>query len=73
VAEGYYDMATPYFAVEYTLAHMAVDPRVRAGIVTERFSAGHMVYIDGPSMTKLREGLRRFIDGALPTATRAER
>lgn len=73
VAEGYYDMATPYFAVEYTLAHMSVDPRVRAGIMTERFEAGHMVYIDSPSMTKLREGLRKFIDGALPQAQRAQR
>jgi carboxypeptidase C (cathepsin A) len=73
VAEGYYDMATPYFAVEYTLAHMSVDPRVRAGIVTERFEAGHMVYIDAPSMTKMRDGLRRFIDSALPQAQRAER
>lgn len=73
VAEGYYDMATPYFAVEYTLAHMSVDPRVRAGIMTDRFEAGHMVYIDSPSMTKLREGLRKFIDGALPQAQRAQR
>jgi carboxypeptidase C (cathepsin A) len=73
VAEGYYDMATPYYAVEYTLAHMSVDPRVRGGIVTERFEAGHMVYIDSPSMTKMREGLRRFIDSALPQAQRAER
>ena len=73
VAEGYYDMATPYFAVEYTLAHMSVDPRVRAGITTQRFEAGHMVYIDGPSMAKLRDGLRRFIDGALAQPQRAQR
>lgn len=73
VAEGYYDMATPYFAVEYTLAHMSVDPHVRAGITTQRFEAGHMVYIDAPSMVKLREGLRRFIDGALPQQARAQR
>ena len=73
VAEGYYDMATPYYAVEYTLAHMSVDPRIRAGIMTEHFEAGHMVYIDAPSMTKMREGLRRFIDGALPQAQRAQR
>jgi carboxypeptidase C (cathepsin A) len=59
--------------VEYTLAHMSVDPHVRAGITTERFEAGHMVYIDGPSMTRLREGLRKFIDGALPQAQRAQR
>ena len=73
VAEGYYDMATPYYAVEYTLAHMSVDPRIRSGIMTEHFEAGHMVYIDAPSMTKMREGLRRFIDGALPQAQRAQR
>ena len=73
VAEGYYDMATPYFAVEYTLAHMSVDPRIRSGIMTERFEAGHMVYIDAASMTKMREGLRKFIDGALPQAQRAQR
>ena len=73
VAEGYYDMATPYFAVEYTLAHMQVEPKIRAGITTERFEAGHMVYIDSPSMVKLREGLRKFIDSALPQAQRAQR
>ena len=73
VAEGYYDMATPYFAVDYTLAHMSVDPRIRSGIMTERFEAGHMVYIDAPSMTRMREGLRKFIEGALPQAQRAQR
>jgi carboxypeptidase C (cathepsin A) len=73
VAEGYYDMATPYFAVEYTLAHMNVDPRVRANIMVDRFAAGHMMYIEAQSMAKMREGLRRFIDGALPQAQRAER
>ncbi len=65
VAEGYYDMATPYYAVEWTLAHMAVAPNVRANITRDRFTAGHMVYVDGPSMTKLRTDLRRFIDASV--------
>jgi carboxypeptidase C (cathepsin A) len=73
VAESYYDMATPYYAVEYTLAHMAVDPAIRAKITIDRFAAGHMMYIEAASMVKLRDGLRRFIDGALPQAQRAER
>lgn len=64
VAMGYYDMATPYWAVEYTLSHLTVAPSVRANIMTERFTAGHMMYIDDASMTKLREGLRTFIAGA---------
>ncbi|HEX4684285.1 MAG TPA: hypothetical protein VH277_16320 [Gemmatimonadaceae bacterium] len=61
VAEGYYDGATPYFAVEYTLSHMSVDPRVQKNnITTGRFYAGHMMYIDEPSMKKLRADLDRF-------------
>jgi carboxypeptidase C (cathepsin A) len=65
VAEGYYDMATPYWAVEYTLSHLNVDPRLREAITVQRFQAGHMMYIDEPSMRQLRAGLRTFIDGAL--------
>ena len=63
VAMGYYDMATPYFAVEYTLAQLKVAPEVQRNIVTEYFTAGHMMYIDQPSAAKLRAGIRRFIDG----------
>jgi len=67
VAMGYYDMATPYWAVQYTLDHMTVEPKVRASrIHTDHFTAGHMMYIDAVSMKKLRADLRSFIDGALP-------
>lgn len=67
VAMGYYDMATPYWAVQYTLDHMTVSPQVRASrIQTDHFTAGHMMYIDAASMRKLRADLRRFIVDALP-------
>jgi carboxypeptidase C (cathepsin A) len=66
VAEGYYDAATPYWAVEYTLSHLSIDPKVaKDNITTGRFDAGHMVYIDGPSMKKLRSDLEKFYDGAV--------
>jgi carboxypeptidase C (cathepsin A) len=66
VAEGYYDAATPYYAAEWTLAHMDVSPDVRAHNVTVgRFTAGHMVYIDQPSMKRLRADLAKFIDAAV--------
>ena len=64
VAMGYYDMATPYFAVEYTLGQLRMAPEVRSNIVTDYFAAGHMMYIDEASASKLRTGIRRFIDGA---------
>jgi carboxypeptidase C (cathepsin A) len=67
VAMGYYDMATPYWAVQYTLDHMAVEPGVRKNrIHTDHFTAGHMMYIDAASMKKLRADLRKFIDEAAP-------
>jgi carboxypeptidase C (cathepsin A) len=46
VAAGYYDMATPYFAMEYTLNHMNLDPSQRNNIRTTYYEAGHMMYID---------------------------
>ncbi len=45
VAEGYYDMATPYFAAEYTLSHMRLDPSARSNITIKRYEAGHMMYM----------------------------
>jgi carboxypeptidase C (cathepsin A) len=65
VAMGYYDMATTYWSVQYTLDHMTLDPKIRAGIKVGHFEAGHMMYIDRPSMAKLRAELRAFYDGAV--------
>jgi carboxypeptidase C (cathepsin A) len=70
VAMGYYDMATPYYAVEYTLGQLRIAPEVRANIATDYFAAGHMMYIDDSSAAKLRAGLRRFIDAAAKQADR---
>ncbi|MDB4907712.1 MAG: peptidase serine carboxypeptidase [Gemmatimonadetes bacterium] len=65
VAEGYYDAATPLGAVEYTLSHMSVDPKIaKSNITVERYSAGHMMYIDEPSMKKLRSDLEKFFNAA---------
>jgi carboxypeptidase C (cathepsin A) len=65
VAEGYYDAATPYFAVQYTLSHLSIDPKVaKNNITVGRFDAGHMMYIDAPSMKKLRSDLERFYNSA---------
>jgi carboxypeptidase C (cathepsin A) len=45
VASGYYDLATPYFATDYTLAHLGLDPSQRSRVVTSEYEAGHMMYI----------------------------
>jgi carboxypeptidase C (cathepsin A) len=61
VAMGYYDTATPYYAVEYTIDHLAISPEARANITTGYYAAGHMVYIDDPSMKQFRADLGKWM------------
>jgi carboxypeptidase C (cathepsin A) len=65
VASGYYDLATPYYATEYTLSHMNLDPVVRPNIHVEEFETGHMVYIDYNAMIKLKDAVSTFIRDAI--------
>ena len=65
-AAAYYDGATPYFATDYTIAHLSVDPRLlKNNVQVERYTAGHMMYIDEANARKLRADLSRFYAGAL--------
>jgi carboxypeptidase C (cathepsin A) len=65
VAMGYYDMATPYFAAEYTIHHISLDPMLLRNISTGYYEAGHMMYIDDRSHTKLRADIGKFIQDSL--------
>ena len=62
VAMGYYDMATPYYAVQYTMHHISLDPALLKNFSTGYYEAGHMMYIDEKSIAKLRADVRKFID-----------
>jgi len=63
LALGYYDLATPHFATEYTLSHMDLDPSVRSNFVTAYYEAGHMLYLDVPSLTRLKSDVSQFMQG----------
>jgi carboxypeptidase C (cathepsin A) len=65
VASGYYDMATPYYAVEYTLSHISIDPSLMKNFSTSYYEAGHMMYIDEKSLTKLHTDVTRFMQESL--------
>lgn len=66
VANGYYDLATPYFATEYTFNHLQIDPSLKSNITMKDYQAGHMMYIHSPSLAQLKEDLTAFINGAVP-------
>ena len=65
VASGYYDLATPFFATEYTLSHMGLDPTQRTRIVTHEYEAGHMMYIKLEELGKLKKDVAEFIESSL--------
>lgn len=61
VASGYYDMATPYFAAEYTVSAMNLDPQLRRNFTFTYYEAGHMMYIEKESLRKLKTDVSGFI------------
>jgi carboxypeptidase C (cathepsin A) len=65
VANGYYDLATPYFATEYTIGHLGLDESLRNNIRMAYYEAGHMMYIHLPALEELKKDLAEFIDQAL--------
>ena len=60
VASGYYDMATPFFAAEYTMNHLGVPEAMRGQITIAEYEAGHMMYIDEESLVKFKDDVAAF-------------
>ncbi len=65
VANGYYDLATPFFATENTFARMALDPELSDNVTMSYYESGHMMYIHIPSLLKLRAEVEGFVRGAI--------
>ena len=61
IASGFYDMATPYFAAEYTISAMNLEPVLRNNISVSYYEAGHMMYIQKTSLQKLKDDASAFI------------
>jgi carboxypeptidase C (cathepsin A) len=64
VANGYFDLGTPYFATEYTFNHLGLDESVRGNVSMEYYEAGHMMYIHMPSLEALKKDLAEFIQNS---------
>ena len=65
VANGYYDLATPHFATEYTINHLALDPSLQDNITMTYYEAGHMMYVHDPSLAKMKDDLAEFLELAV--------
>lgn len=67
VANGYFDLATPYFATQYTLAHLGLQPEVAKNISTGYYDAGHMMYIKNDALGTLKRDVSKFLSDSLRT------
>lgn len=65
VAEGYYDQATPFYEVEFSLNHLDLTPAFQSHVIQHHYESGHMIYIDTPSRIKLRQDVRAFMQQSL--------
>lgn len=60
VANGFFDLATPFFATEYTFNHLWLDKSLRDNISMAYFEAGHMMYMHLPSLEKLKAEITKY-------------
>ena len=61
ILNGYYDIATVFYGVEYTIDHLGLTPEIRDHIIMKYYEAGHMMYTHRPSLIKFKEDVGSFI------------
>ena len=59
---GYYDLATPYFAADYTFSTMGLRPEQRKNVTFTFYEAGHMMYIHKPSLVRIKKDADKMYD-----------
>ncbi len=64
IAAGYYDLATPFFAAEYTIDQMLLPAELRANVFIDYYRSGHMMYVRDSDAAKLKADVARVFDRA---------
>jgi carboxypeptidase C (cathepsin A) len=65
VMEGYYDLATPFAAANWTMDHLNLDAKYRQSISYATYNSGHMVYVDRAEHDKMKKDLVEFMEKCL--------
>jgi carboxypeptidase C (cathepsin A) len=64
VENGYYDMATPFFATEFTMEHLGLPAELQKNVKLDYYNAGHMMYLHDEDRVSLHNQIASFIDRA---------
>jgi carboxypeptidase C (cathepsin A) len=62
VENGYYDMATPFFATEFTMTHLELPAELQKNVTLKYYNAGHMMYLQDDDRVHLHDNIAAFID-----------
>ena len=65
VANGYYDLATPFLASEYTFTHLGIDKSLQDNITMAYYGAGHMMYVDMDELEKMKADMDAYLDATI--------
>ena len=65
VGAGYYDLATPFFAAEYTVNHLELDPSLRSHVGLYYCDAGHMLYMKKACLDSFHDAMGAMYAKAL--------
>jgi carboxypeptidase C (cathepsin A) len=64
VENGYYDLATPFVATEFTMSHLGLPPNLQKNVTLDYYTAGHMMYLHDDDRVNLHQHVASFIDRA---------
>jgi carboxypeptidase C (cathepsin A) len=65
---GYFDLATPFFATEYTFDHLGLAPALRNSISMSYCEAGHMLYLKQSCLETLSKSMSQMYRNAFSAA-----
>jgi carboxypeptidase C (cathepsin A) len=59
-ANGYFDLATPFYSTEYDLSHMDLPTKLVGNVQFGYYPAGHMVYLNVEALKELKADMAKF-------------
>jgi carboxypeptidase C (cathepsin A) len=65
VCNGYFDLATPFLATEYTFNHIPLPKAQQNNIKMTYYPSGHMIYLHKSSLEQLSEDLHAFVENSM--------
>jgi carboxypeptidase C (cathepsin A) len=63
-ANGYFDLATPFFATEYDISHMDLPAKLVGNVQFGYYPSGHMVYLNVDALKQLKADMVNFYAAA---------